>query len=308
MRTRRSRCTATRGDARCSRPLQLRRLQPTGSHPGTAPRRGCIGPRTAPPCWRTLSTNPKECSFVLPLRRRGRKATWPEELQAMQRDFWFGRVQVKTDSWCNTRATPTARFAASGAARTSTPSTRTGHGRTLPHGTRQQVHAQRQATQRRAAPLGSVGACLAQGACPRRVPLLASSWSWAQTAECTRGPTSSTSWTCQPPRKCGPGCGWLSTLPWWRRSRRLSNGVRTGQKVVFSPNDYFSPNSQQRLIGLIFNDYSYTAVGMPHLTGEKCSLVDRDIMISTRSRQLAGPNLQRHPHRAAVWLDLRGID
>jgi hypothetical protein len=33
--------------------------------------------------------------------------------------------------------------------------------------------------------------------------------------------------------------------------------------VVFSPNDYFSPNSQQRWVGLIFNDYNHTALGMP---------------------------------------------
>lgn len=33
--------------------------------------------------------------------------------------------------------------------------------------------------------------------------------------------------------------------------------------VVFSPNDYFSPNSQQRWVGLIFNDFNHTALGMP---------------------------------------------
>ena len=52
--------------------------------------------------------------------------------------------------------------------------------------------------------------------------------------------------------------------------------------VEFSPNDFFSPNSQQRWIGLIMNDYNHTALGMPHLTGEKWSLVAEDIMISTR--------------------------
>jgi hypothetical protein len=52
--------------------------------------------------------------------------------------------------------------------------------------------------------------------------------------------------------------------------------------VVFSPNDYFSPNSQQRWVGLIFNDENHTSLGMPHLTGEKWSLVDEDIMIMQR--------------------------
>lgn len=33
--------------------------------------------------------------------------------------------------------------------------------------------------------------------------------------------------------------------------------------VVFSPNDYFSPNSQQRWVGLIFSDFNHTALGMP---------------------------------------------
>ena len=49
--------------------------------------------------------------------------------------------------------------------------------------------------------------------------------------------------------------------------------------VVFSPSDNFSPNSQQRWVGLIFNDINHTKFGMPHLTGEKWSLVDEDIMI-----------------------------
>ena len=52
--------------------------------------------------------------------------------------------------------------------------------------------------------------------------------------------------------------------------------------VVFDPNKFFIPNTQQRWIGLIFNDYNHTALGMPHLTGEKWSLVDKDIMIATR--------------------------
>ena len=38
--------------------------------------------------------------------------------------------------------------------------------------------------------------------------------------------------------------------------------------VEFSPNDFFSPNSQQRWTGLIMNDVNHTALGLPHLTGE----------------------------------------
>ena len=38
--------------------------------------------------------------------------------------------------------------------------------------------------------------------------------------------------------------------------------------VEFSPNDFFSPNSQQRWTGLIFADVNHTALGLPHLTGQ----------------------------------------
>jgi hypothetical protein len=46
--------------------------------------------------------------------------------------------------------------------------------------------------------------------------------------------------------------------------------------------DFFSPNSQQRWTGLVFGNPEHTAVGLPHLTGEKWSIVDEDIMISQK--------------------------
>ena len=46
--------------------------------------------------------------------------------------------------------------------------------------------------------------------------------------------------------------------------------------------DFFSPNSQQRWTGLGFGNPEHTAVGLPHLTGEKWSIVDEDIMISQK--------------------------
>ena len=52
--------------------------------------------------------------------------------------------------------------------------------------------------------------------------------------------------------------------------------------VEFSPNDFFSPNSQQRWTGLIFGNAEHTAVGLPHLTGEKWQLVDPEVMISQK--------------------------
>lgn len=52
--------------------------------------------------------------------------------------------------------------------------------------------------------------------------------------------------------------------------------------VEFSPNDFFSPNSQQRWTGLIFANVEHTAIGLPHLTGEKWQLVDPDVMISQK--------------------------
>ena len=61
--------------------------------------------------------------------------------------------------------------------------------------------------------------------------------------------------------------------------------------VVFSPNDYFSPNSQQRWVGLIFSDFNHTALGMPHLTGEKWGIVDEDIMLLQRCGNLLLVNI-----------------
>ena len=52
--------------------------------------------------------------------------------------------------------------------------------------------------------------------------------------------------------------------------------------VEFSPNDFFSPNSQQRWTGLVFGNVEHTAIGLPHLTGEKWQLVDEDVMISQK--------------------------
>lgn len=85
--------------------------------------------------------------------------------------------------------------------------------------------------------------------------------------------------------------------------------------VEFSPNDFFSyghslllfvhvgdhdfmwplielrtvclaadcrPNSQQRWTGLVFGNVLHTAIGLPHLTGEKWQLVDPEIMISQK--------------------------
>ena len=52
--------------------------------------------------------------------------------------------------------------------------------------------------------------------------------------------------------------------------------------VEFSPNDYFSPNSQQRWSGLIFGNVEHTAIGLPHLTGEKWAVVGKDIMIAQK--------------------------
>lgn len=52
--------------------------------------------------------------------------------------------------------------------------------------------------------------------------------------------------------------------------------------VEFSPNDAFSPNSQQRWTGLIFGNVRHTAIGLPHLTGEKWAIVDEDIMIAQK--------------------------
>eukprot|EP00041_Stephanoeca_diplocostata_P010718 m.170857 g.170857 ORF g.170857 m.170857 type:complete len:550 (+) comp18272_c0_seq1:84-1733(+) len=47
--------------------------------------------------------------------------------------------------------------------------------------------------------------------------------------------------------------------------------------VVFSPNDAFSANTQQRWTGLVFANAAHTAVGLPHLTGEKWALIDQEV-------------------------------
>lgn len=59
----------------------------------------------------------------------------------------------------------------------------------------------------------------------------------------------------------------------WRTPSYLLGGV------AFSPNDFFSANTQQRWVGLIFSNRDHTSLGMPHLTGEKWALIDNDIGI-----------------------------
>ena len=38
--------------------------------------------------------------------------------------------------------------------------------------------------------------------------------------------------------------------------------------VVFSPNDWFGANTQQRWTGMVFSNVNHSAIGLPHLTGE----------------------------------------
>ena len=52
--------------------------------------------------------------------------------------------------------------------------------------------------------------------------------------------------------------------------------------VSFSPNDAFSPNTQQRRTGLIVSNAAHSSIGLPHLTGEKWQLVSGDVMISQK--------------------------
>ena len=51
--------------------------------------------------------------------------------------------------------------------------------------------------------------------------------------------------------------------------------------VSFSPSSAFSPGSQQRWVGLIFSNIVHSSIGLPHLTGEKWSVVgDNGVMIA----------------------------
>ena len=51
--------------------------------------------------------------------------------------------------------------------------------------------------------------------------------------------------------------------------------------VSFSPSSAFSPGTQQRWVGLIFSNSFHSSIGLPHLTGEKWSVVgEQGAMIS----------------------------
>lgn len=52
--------------------------------------------------------------------------------------------------------------------------------------------------------------------------------------------------------------------------------------VSFSPNAAFSPGSQQRWVGLIFSNMVHTSIGLPHLTGEKWSVVGDGVMMAAK--------------------------
>lgn len=56
--------------------------------------------------------------------------------------------------------------------------------------------------------------------------------------------------------------------------------------VVFSPNDAFSANTQQRWTGLVFANAVHTTVGLPHLTGEKWALIDQEVSDSWPSPEI----------------------
>lgn len=73
--------------------------------------------------------------------------------------------------------------------------------------------------------------------------------------------------------------------------------------VVFSPNDAFVANCQQRGTGLVFSNPEHSAVVLPHLTGEKWGLVEQDLMLVQRcgSCNYGGASLFQIFNATKVW-------
>ena len=73
--------------------------------------------------------------------------------------------------------------------------------------------------------------------------------------------------------------------------------------VMFSPNDAFVANCQQRGTGLVFSNVDHSAVALPHLTGEKWGVIDQDVMLVQRcgSCNYGGAALFQVYNASSAW-------
>ena len=85
------------------------------------------------------------------------------------------------------------------------------------------------------------------------------------------------------PCACSGGGSWHTLLPQPKQIHVVSKTPAYALAgVMFSPNDAFIANSQQRGTGLTFGNDVHGAVALPHLTGEKWGVVDGDVMLVQR--------------------------
>eukprot|EP00040_Diaphanoeca_grandis_P009732 m.49900 g.49900 ORF g.49900 m.49900 type:complete len:705 (-) comp21159_c1_seq1:362-2476(-) len=102
----------------------------------------------------------------------------------------------------------------------------------------------------------------------------------------------------------GPGSGYTPLLPAPKQVHVVhQTPFYALAGVVFSPNDAYIPNCQQRGTGLVFSNKDHSAVSFPHLTGEKWALIDEDIMLVQRcgSCNYGGPSLFQVYNATTVW-------
>lgn len=99
------------------------------------------------------------------------------------------------------------------------------------------------------------------------------------------------------------------STPLLTRSRQVHIVSKTKNYAIagvsFSPNDAFVANSQQRGTGVVFGNRDHSVVALPHLTGEKWAVIDRDVMIGQRcgSCNYGGPSMFQIYNASALASD-----
>jgi len=108
------------------------------------------------------------------------------------------------------------------------------------------------------------------------------------------------------PCACAGGGSWHTLVPQPQQVHVISRTPAYSLAgVVFSPNDAFVANCQQRGTGLTFANEVHTAVVLPHLTGEKWGIIDQDVMIAQRcgSCNYGGSSLFHIFNASSLWQD-----
>jgi len=106
------------------------------------------------------------------------------------------------------------------------------------------------------------------------------------------------------PCACTSGGTWHSLLTRPRQVHIISRTPAYSLAgVLFSPNDAFVANCQQRGTGLTFANEVHTAVVLPHLTGEKWGVVHEDVMFVQRcgSCNYGGSSMFQIYNASSLW-------